>query len=76
MEINEIKDVAKFLFESKIKAHIDTQDKDYFNGSIEELHDTFLILDDRYWGMTPIAFSDIKHIEKFRDKKEEDTSTK
>lgn len=72
MEINEVKEVASFLFAHKTTAHIDTKDKDYFNGLIIELHETFLVLNDRYWGMTPIAFSQVENIEKFRSKEEKE----
>lgn len=70
--MNEINEVAKFLFNNKITAHIDAKDGDFFNGLIIELHESFLVLNDRYWGMTPIAFSSIDIIEKFRSKEEKE----
>jgi len=71
MEINEIVEMIKFLFDNKLFAHIDTKDKAYFNGEIKEIKETFIVLNDRYWGMTPVSYSNIKTIEKFREKKEE-----
>ena len=71
MKFNEVVEITKFLFNNKIAAHIDTKDEAYFNGMIIEIHETFLVLADRYWGMTPIGFSDIQTIEKFRSKEEE-----
>jgi hypothetical protein len=68
MEMNEMNDVAKFLFDKKITCHIDTKDNDFYNGLIIELHPTFLVVNDRILGQTPISFSEIKIIEKFRSK--------
>lgn len=69
MDMNEINDVVKFLFEKKDTAHIDTLDSDFYNGLIIELHSSFLVINDRVLGETPVAFSEIKSIEKFREKK-------
>lgn len=66
--MNEINDVAKFLFENKITTHIDTLDSDFYNGLVIELHPSFIVINDRVLGLTPIAFSEIKSIEKFREK--------
>lgn len=69
-DINEINDIAKFLFEKKITTHIDTWDSDFYNGLIIELHPTFLVINDRVRGLSPITFSKIRKIETFREKKE------
>jgi hypothetical protein len=69
MNLNEINDVTKFLFNNKITAHIDTLDNDFYNGLIVELHETFIVIDDRFIGNTPISFSQIKSIERFRESK-------
>ena len=66
MKMNEMIDVAKFLFKNKITAHIDTKDKDFYNGLIIEMHETFLVIKDRVIGLTPISFSNVDVIEKFR----------
>ena len=63
-------DVARFLFNNKTTAHIDTKDNDFYNGLIIELHPTFIVINDRVIGLTPIAFSEILNIERFREKKE------
>lgn len=68
MEMNEMKDVVKFLFTNKVTTHVDTLDNDFYNGLIIELHETFIVINDRVLGLTPIAFSEIKSIEKFRSK--------
>ncbi len=68
--MNEINDVAKFLFDNKLTTHIDTLDKEFYNGLIVELHETFLVLNDRILGLTPVSFSIIQTIEKFREKGE------
>ena len=71
MEMNEINDVAKFLFKNKITSHIDTLDRDFYNGLIIEFHSTFIVIKDRILGPTPISFSSIENIEKFREIKNE-----
>lgn len=67
MNDNELRDVAKFLFENKITTHVDTKDQEFFNGLIIELHETFVVINDRVLGETPIAFSDMQSIERFRE---------
>lgn len=69
--MNEINDVANFLFENKLTCHIDTKDDDFYNGLVIELHPTFIVINDRVLGLTPISFSEIKTIEKFREVKED-----
>lgn len=66
MEMKEVVEMAKFLFEHKTTAHIDKKDKEYYNGLIIELHETFLLLNDRVLGETPITFSEIETIEKYK----------
>lgn len=66
-DMNEFKPIAKFLFEKKITTHIDTKDVTFYNGLIIELHDNFIVINDRMLGETPVAFSEIKTIERFRD---------
>lgn len=69
MEMNEMKDVARFLFNNKITCHVDSKDGGFFNGLLIELHETFVVINDRMLGLTPIAFSEIKLIERFRENK-------
>ena len=69
MEINEIKDKAKFLFDKRITTHVDTKDNSFINGLIIELHETFVVINDRVHGLTPISFSEIDKINKFRGEK-------
>jgi len=68
MEMNEMNELVQFLFDNKITTHVDTKDGGFFNGLIIELHKTFIVLHDRVLGETPIAFSEIKTIERFRGK--------
>ena len=67
--MNEMNDLAKFLFEKKVTTHVDTLDGDFYNGLIIELHETFILINDRMLGETPIPFSQIKIIERFRERK-------
>lgn len=64
--MKEVAELAKFLFENKITTHIDKKDGEYYNGLIIELHETFLVLNDRVLGLTPIAFSEIDKIERYK----------
>ena len=68
MEMNEINDVIKFLFEKKITTHVDTKGGDFYNGLIIEIHETFIVMNDRVLGETPITISEIDTIDKFREK--------
>jgi len=68
--MNEINDVANYLFENKLNVHIDTKDKEFFNGLIFEVNETFIVVHDRMIGLTPISFSSIETIEKFREREE------
>jgi hypothetical protein len=65
---NEMTDMINFFLEKKITAHIDTDDGGFYNGLIIELHKTFLIINDRILGETPVQLSRIKVIERFRGK--------
>ena len=69
-EMNEIKEIALFLFKKKIPAHVDMKDEIYYNGLIIEIQDSFIVLNDRMLGETLLAFSNIKNIDKFRGKLE------
>lgn len=62
-----MRDKTRFLFENKITVHVDTKDGDFFNGLIIEFHETFFVINDRVLGLSPIAFSEIKNIERFRE---------
>jgi len=62
--------MIKFFFEKRITTHIDTKDNSFYNGLIIELHETFLVINDRIVGETPIAFSEIKKINRFKEKEE------
>ncbi len=66
MELNELKEIARFLFDNGITSHIENLDNDFYNGLILELHETFIVINDRVLGKTPIAFSEIKIVERFR----------
>jgi hypothetical protein len=63
-------EMIKFFFEKRITTHIDTKDNSFYNGLIIELHETFLVINDRIVGETPIAFSEIKKINRFKEKEE------
>ena len=66
MEMNEINDITNFLFKKKITTHIDTKGGEFYNGLIIEVHETFIVMNDRILGETPITISEIDTIEKFR----------
>ena len=64
--MNEMNETAKFLFEKKITTHIDTKDGGFYNGLLIELHEVFVVINDRMLGETPIAFSEMERIGRFR----------
>jgi len=65
--MNEMKRKAKFFFENKITIHIDTSNRRFYNGLIIEFHEDFILVNDRILGETPIYFSEISFIERFRE---------
>jgi len=67
---NEIRDKAQFFFNKNITVHATNLEGSFFNGLILEIHDTMIVIKDRLFGETPISFSNIKKIERFRFKKE------
>jgi len=69
MEMNEMRDIAKFFFDEKITVHVDTFNNSWYNGLIIELHETMIVINDRVEGELPIPFSKIKTLEKFREVK-------
>ena len=68
MNENEVNEIATFLFNNRITTHIDTKDGGFYNGLLIELHETFIVINDRMLGLVPIPFSEIETIEKFRGK--------
>ena len=68
MEKNELNEMIEFLFNNKITTHIDSYDGTFYNGLVIEKHETFLVINDRVLGLTPISLSQIKTICKFKGK--------
>ena len=68
MENDNANEKAKFFFDRKIKIHITTYNGSWYNGLILELSNKHLILNDRIVGETFVLFSDIKTLEKFKEK--------
>lgn len=65
--MNDMIEIAKFLFDKRITTHVDTTDGSFYNGLIIELSDTMLVINDRMLGETPILFSNIKLINRWRE---------
>lgn len=61
-----------FFFDDKIKVHIDCYSGRYYNGEIFEINSkkSFIILNDRVLGETPIMFEEIQNIERMKEVKE------
>ena len=70
MKTNEMNDVLNFFFTKSITIHIDTNNGEWYNGLIIELHETFLVINVRVLGETPVPFSEIKVVERFKEKRE------
>jgi hypothetical protein len=71
METNEdIKQQILFFKENNIKVHIEKNNTRFYNGLILEFQGDMLILDDEVLGAIPIFISEIKFIEKRKDKNE------
>ena len=71
MEGNEMIQKAAYFLEHNIEVHVSNSDGRFYNGYIVKIHeDSYLILDDKVYGETPIFFSGIISIERFREKEE------
>lgn len=70
MKRDELKIKLKFYFEHKISIHIDTFDNKFYNGLIIELHENFFVLFDKISGDTPISYTEIRNLEKYKGRKE------
>ena len=68
MDIHTIIEIADFLFESQLMAHIDTLDGGFYNGKITSRFQNSLVIEDRVNGPTPLAFSSIKKIDKYKER--------
>jgi len=63
---------AKYFVEHKVKVHLSSSNNRFYNGYIIKINeDSYLIIDDKVYGETPIFFSEILGIERFIDKEEE-----
>jgi len=63
----DIKIKAKFFFENRIKIHITTFLKSWYNGIIVEYHPTMIVIEDKILGLTPVSFSEIKNISIYKN---------
>ena len=64
--MNEMKEMINFFFDRKVTAHVDTEKGGFFNGLITEVHENFIVINDRMLGETPILLSEIEILERFR----------
>ena len=64
---NEMFMKANFFFERKITIHISCNDKRFYNGLIIELHQEFILINNRVLGETPVYFSEINSVERFKE---------
>jgi hypothetical protein len=68
MERNELLQLANFFFEKRITVHIKTEGDSFYNGLIIEIvGEDYILINDRMLGETPVAFSQIKRLERFRE---------
>ena len=64
---------AKYFIEHKIEIHISSSNGRFYNGHIIKIHEeSYLIIDDKVYGETPIFFSEIIGIERFKEKEEDE----
>ena len=68
MKCDEMIEALEFYFNKRITIHIDTTDGSFYNGLIIEFSDKMIVLNDRVLGEVAIAISDIKLLERFKDK--------
>jgi len=65
-KILEIKGISIFYFDREEVIHIDTYSGKFYNGKIVGVQENYIIVNDRKIGEIPVAFSEIKLIDKFR----------
>ena len=58
---------VKFFFDNRISVHIVTNRKSFFNGLIIEFFNNSFVINDRLYGETPISFSELIKIERFKE---------
>jgi len=58
----------KIFFSENIPVHLSLINKEWANGSIKEIHDTYLILLENKKGEMPILFEEILEVDKFTPK--------
>jgi len=68
MKCNELLEALEFYFNKKITIHIDTYSDSFYNGLLIEFSDKMIILNDRMLGEVAITISDIKTLERFKEK--------
>jgi len=56
-----------FFFEKRATIHITCEDGRFYNGLILEISEKLLILQDKVLGETPVFFSEIKNLERFKE---------
>lgn len=66
MELNELNEMIRFLYERNLPIHIDTFDGFFYNGLILSFTDKLIVVDEIKMGETPIAISKIKSAERYR----------
>lgn len=63
---------AAYFLEHNAEVHISSSNGRFYNGYIIKIHeDSYLIINDKIYGETPIFFSEILSIERFKEKEEE-----
>jgi len=60
---------AKYFSDEGAKVHISCSNSRFYNGIIKSIKETFLIIDDRIYGETPVYFEEIKGIERYTEEK-------
>jgi len=59
---------AIFFFERKITIHVSCEKGNFYNGLIIEIHgEEYLLINDRVLGETPVYFSEITTLERFKE---------
>jgi hypothetical protein len=62
-KINDNKEKLKVFYEKKISVHILLTSREWFNGEVKEVSDSFIILIERKKGVVPLFFNEIWSIE-------------
>jgi len=69
---NILKRKIKYYFENQLPVHISLRSTRFLNGKVLKFAGDLLIIDDQFLGATPVYLEEIKYVEPFKERGEEE----